>query len=72
MKLRKGMDIYDLICERNQRIAEIAALPPTARIEALLALRDEVEAVQGEGMVLGDTQIARELIRARKELASLF
>jgi len=66
--MRKGIDVYDLICERNRRVAEIAALPPAERIEALLALRQEVEAMRGKGMVLGDRQIARELIRARREL----
>jgi len=64
----KGMDIYDLICERNRRVAEIAILPPEERIEALLALRAEVEAARGKGMVLGDRQIARELVRARRLL----
>jgi len=67
--MHKGMDLHDLICERNQRVAEIAALPPEERIEALLALRAEVKAVRGDDMVLGDRQIARELVRARRELA---
>jgi len=66
--MRKGIDLYDLVCERNRRVAEIAALPPEERIKALLALRAEVEAARGKGMVLGDRQIARELIRARREL----
>ena len=66
--MKKGIDIYDLVCERNRRVAEIAALPPEERIGALLALRAEVEAARGKGMVLGDRQIARELIRARREL----
>ena len=66
--MKKGIDIYDLVCERNRRVAEIAALPPEERIGALLALRAEVESVRGKGMVLGDKQIARELIRARREL----
>ena len=66
--MKKGIDIYDLICERNRRVSEIAALPPAERIEALLALRTEVEAARGKGMVLGDKQISRELIRARREL----
>jgi len=68
--MHKNMDLHDLICERNQRVAEIAALPPEERIEALQALRAEVETVRGEGMVLGDGQIARELIRARREMKS--
>jgi len=68
VKLNKGWDLYDLVCERNRRVAEIAALPPKERIVALLALRAEVESVRGKGMVLGDRQIARELIRARREL----
>ena len=67
-RMKKGIDIYDLICKRNRRVAEIATLPPEERIEALLALRAEVESVRGKGMVLGDRQIARELIRARREL----
>uniref|UniRef100_A0A6H1ZE86 Uncharacterized protein n=1 Tax=viral metagenome TaxID=1070528 RepID=A0A6H1ZE86_9ZZZZ len=67
--MKKGIDVYDLVCERNRRVAEIAALPPEERIEALLALRAEVESVRGKGMVLGDRQIARELIWARRELA---
>jgi len=66
--MKKGMDVYDLVCERTRRVAEIAVLPPAERIEALLALRAEVEAARGKGMVLGDKQIARELIRARREL----
>jgi len=66
--MHKGIDLHDLVCERTQRVAEIAALPPEKRTEALLALRAEVEAARGKGMVLGDRQIARELIRARREL----
>ena len=69
--MHTGMDLYDLVCERNRRVAEIAALPPEERIEALLALRAEVEAARGKGMVLGDRQIARELIKARREVANV-
>ncbi len=66
--MKRGMDVYDLICERGRRVIEMAALPPAERIEALLALRAEVESVRGKGMVLGDKQIARELARARREI----
>ena len=68
--MHKGMDFYDLVCERNQRVAELMGLPPEERIEALLALRAEVAAARSDGMVLGDRQIALALIKARREVVT--
>jgi len=62
------MDLYDLMCERNRRVCEIVKLPPAERIEALLALRAEVDRARSPGMVLSRQLTARELVRARREL----
>ena len=70
--VHSGMDLYDLVVERNERVAKISALPPAERIEALEALRAEVKALNEEGPVmLGERQIARALVDARREMRRL-
>jgi len=68
--IHAGTDVYDLVCERDRRINEIATLPPAERIEALSALQAKIEAAQDKGMILGNGQIGRALEYALSELKS--